>query len=144
MREPKFKIIDFKHTFEGEVKFSEVDSFNVVHNLSYLYWLEWARTDFLFEIGFPRTDEIFSENMPLMTVNSNVNYFKSLGFTDRYKVLTKVIKIGNSSIHFGNLIINKDRDIILDATTVLVYTDKNTGRPIDFPDNVRNLLEKGI
>lgn len=130
---------EFKHEYNGEVKFSEVDSFNVVHNLAYLYWLEWARTQYLFDIGMPRDDSIFSKRMPIMTVHSEVDYYSSMRFTDKYTVLTKVSNIGDSSITFINQVYSIDR-LILEAKSILVYVNTENGKPVTIPDFVREKI----
>ncbi|MFN3195084.1 MAG: acyl-CoA thioesterase [Chlorobiota bacterium] len=136
----KFDRNSFKHQYTGDVKFSEVDSFNVVHNLAYLYWLEWARTQYLFDIGLPKDDSIFSKQMPILTVRNEVDYYNSLHFTDRYIVLTKVDKIGDSSISFVNQVYN-DKDVLaLEAKTILVYVDLSTESPIRIPDHIRKKI----
>lgn len=130
---------EFKHEYNGEVKFSEVDSFNVVHNLAYLYWLEWARTQYLFDIGMPRDDSIFSKRMPIMTVHSEVDYYSSMRFTDKYTVLTKVSNIGDSSITFINQVYSIDK-LILEAKSILVYVNIENGKPVTIPDFVREKI----
>lgn len=136
----KFDRNSFKHQYTGDVKFSEVDSFNVVHNLAYLYWLEWARTQYLFDIGLPKDDSIFSKQMPILTVRNEVDYYNSLHFTDKYIVLTKVDNIGDSSISFVNQVYN-DKDVLaLEARTILVYVDLSTESPIRIPDHIRNKI----
>ena len=139
--ETKYNRDEFKHEYAGEVKFSEVDSFNIVHNLAYLYWLEWARTQYLFDIGMPRDNSIFSIRMPIMTVHSEVDYYSSMRFTDRYTVLTKASKIGDSSITFINQIHSVDK-LILEAKSVLVYVDTKSGKPETIPDFVREMINK--
>jgi YbgC/YbaW family acyl-CoA thioester hydrolase len=139
--ETKYNRDEFRHEYTGEVKFSEVDSFNVVHNLAYLYWLEWARTQYLFDIGMPRDNSIFSIRMPIMTVHSEVDYYSSVRFTDRYTVLTKVSKVGDSSITFINQIYSVDK-LILEAKSVLVYVDTKSGKPETIPDFVREMINK--
>lgn len=137
--ETKYKREEFRHEYTGEVKFSEVDSFNVVHNLAYLYWLEWARTQYLFDIGMPRDNSIFSIRMPIMTVHSEVDYYNSMRFTDRYTVLTKVSKIGDSSITFVNQVYSADK-LILEAKSILVYVDTENGKPETIPEFVREKI----
>lgn len=137
----KYDGYEFRNVYTGEVKFSEVDSFNVVHNIAYLYWLEWARTQYLFDVGMPRDDSIFSMRMPIMTVHSEVDYFSSMKFTDRYSVLTKVSKIGDSSITFINQVYSGD-NLILEAKSILVYVNKENGKPESIPDFVREKINK--
>lgn len=137
----KYKKEEFKHEYSGEVKFSEVDSFKVVHNLTYLYWLEWARTQYLFDIGLPRDDSMFSVQMPILTVHSEVDYYNSLKFTDKYVVLTKISKIGDSSITFINQVYSGDL-LVLEASSVLVYVDMSDGKTKTIPDDIREMIKK--
>ena len=137
----KYKKEEFKHEYSGEVKFSEVDSFKVVHNLTYLYWLEWARTQYLFDIGLPRDDSMFSVQMPILTVHSEVDYYNSLKFTDKYIVLTKISKIGESSITFINQVYSEDI-LVLEASSVLVYVDMSDGKTKTIPDDIREMIKK--
>ncbi|TNE33080.1 acyl-CoA thioesterase [bacterium] len=137
----KYKKEEFKHEYTGEVKFSEVDSFKVVHNLTYLYWLEWARTQYLFDIGLPRDDSMFSVQMPILTVHSEVDYYNSLKFTDKYIVLTKISKIGESSITFINQVYSEDI-LVLEASSVLVYVDMSDGKTKTIPDDIREMIKK--
>lgn len=137
----KYKKEEFKHEYTGEVKFSEVDSFKVVHNLTYLYWLEWARTQYLFDIGLPRDDSMFSVQMPILTVHSEVDYYNSLKFTDKYIVLTKISKIGDSSITFINQVYSEDI-LVLEASSVLVYVDMSDGKTKTIPDDIREMIKK--
>jgi YbgC/YbaW family acyl-CoA thioester hydrolase len=131
----KNELDNYRHTYSGEVKFSEVDSFGVVHNIAYLYWIEWARTQYLFDIAHTKNSEYFTKDLPLMTVTTNIDYLSSLRFADEYKVLTKVSKLGRSSVTFENLTVagNDDR-IINKASSVLVYVDAATQRSKPFPD----------
>lgn len=137
----KYKKEEFRHEYSGEVKFSEVDSFKVVHNLTYLYWLEWARTQYLFDIGLPRDDSMFSVQMPILTVHSEVDYYNSLKFTDKYVVLTKISKIGDSSITFINQVYSGDL-LVLEASSVLVYVDMSDGKTKTIPDDIREMIKK--
>lgn len=130
-----------RHKYSGEVKFSEVDSFGVVHNLSYLYWLEWARTEFLFDIGLPKDDSLFSIRYPLMTVNSIINYYNPIKFTDIYTVYTGVKNIGRSSLTFENEIYSKDEKI-LGAQTTLVYVDRQTNKSLELPKELIERIKK--
>lgn len=137
----KYKKEEFRHEYSSEVKFSEVDSFKVVHNLTYLYWLEWARTQYLFDIGLPRDDSMFSVQMPILTVHSEVDYYNSLKFTDKYVVLTKISKIGDSSITFINQVYSGDL-LVLEASSVLVYVDMSDGKTKTIPDDIREMIKK--
>lgn len=130
----------YKHIKSSRVEFSDVDSFGVVHNLTYPYWIEWARTDYLFTIGMPLNNKTFTKENPLMTVHTELNYFNSLKFTDTYHVLTRLSEIGKSSITFRNLILNDNKEIILLSSSVLVYVHAENSQAIEIPDHLRKQI----
>ena len=132
----------FKHLYNGEVKFSEVDSFGVVHNIQYLYWIEWARTQYLFDIGMPKSQEFFSKKFPLMTVHTKIDYFNSAKFTSEYLVHTRAAFIKNSSIGFENIIKLRNNTLIARCEGVLVYVNSTNGKVERIPDILRDLVKQ--
>jgi acyl-CoA thioester hydrolase len=132
----------FKHFWEGEVKFSEVDSFNVVHNIQYLYWIEWARTQYLFDIGMPKNEQFFSKQFPLMTVHTKIDYYNSAKFTNEYRVYSRVAFIKNSSIGFENIVTFRSQNKIAQCEGILVYVDSKSGKVERLPDFLRSLVKQ--
>lgn len=136
----KDEINFFKHKLTGRVEFSQVDSFGVVHNLQYFYFLEWARTDYLRAIGLKLNPLTFLKEYPIMTVHSEIDYFAPLKFNDTYIVLTRVDFIKNSSLGFKNLIINTDSELIIRGSSILVNVDPKTLESVRIPNDFRELI----
>lgn len=134
----------FKHKIEGEVRFSEVDSFQVVHNLAYLYWIEWARTQYLFNVADTRDSDYFTREMPLMTVHHTIDYHSSLRFADKYSVRTRTARLGDSSIRLESIVLGPETKPVVSSETVMVYVDaaNSDGRPIPFPEEYRQRIAK--
>ena len=63
----------FKFYVEGKVQFSEVDSFEVVHNIQYLYWMENSRLEYLDKIGIKIEKNTIREKLPLMVVSTSIS-----------------------------------------------------------------------
>lgn len=137
----KYNKSDFKHKYTGEVQFSEVDSFNVAHNIIYLYWLEWARTQYLFDIGVNRANDFFPKILPILVAHSEIDYYNSIYFSNQYTVLTKVLQIGDSSIKFINQVYCEDK-LIAEASAVMVNVNPITKEPERIPDYLRDLVNK--
>lgn len=131
----------YKHIFIGRVQFSEVDSFGVAHNLKYLYWLEWARTDYLRSIGLKMNPKTFLTEHPIMTVHSEIDYFESCRFNDEYNVYTRISWIKNSSLCFENIITSEDR-LLVKASSILVNVNPKTGESVRIDDKLRTLVKK--
>ncbi len=131
----------YKHMMSGLVKFDEVDSFGVVHNIKYMYYLEWARTEYLRSIGMPINHRTFTLELPLMVVHSEIDYLNSLMFRSKYEVLSRVSKVKKSSILFENLIRNEDGELIVKASAVMVHLDPENYKPGLLPRELRDKIK---
>ena len=130
----------FKHSFQGTVQFSEVDSYGVVHNLKYFYWLEWARTDYLKALGVNVNPATFISEHPLMTVHSELDYFSPLKFMDSYIVLSRIEWIKESSLCFENIILSKNGVISAKGKSILVNVNPKKGESTRIEDDLRKLI----
>ncbi len=131
----------YKHMIPGKVRFDEVDSFGVVHNIKYLYYLEWARTEYLRSIGMPINHRTFTLELPLMVVHSEIDYLNSLMFTNKYEVLSRVSKVKKSSILFENIIRNEEGELIVKASAVMVHLDPENYKPGLLPRELRDKIK---
>lgn len=130
----------YKHRYKGRVQFSEVDSFGVAHNLKYLYWLEWARTDYLRTIGLNVNPKTFLTEYPIMTVHSEIDYYEPCRFNDEYNVYTRISWIKNSSLCFENVITSEER-LLVKASSVLVNVNPATRESVRINDELRKLVK---
>jgi acyl-CoA thioester hydrolase len=130
----------FKHKTEGRVRFDEVDSFGVAHNIRYFYWIEWARINYLNDIGYKMKPDTFLNELPVMTVHSSADYYKPLRFFEDYAVLTRVSSIGTSSLRFENVVLNSKSEISLISSAVLVNVVKETAEPAPVPGKLKEMI----
>ena len=134
------EISKFKFVTNDQVKFHEVDSFGVVHNIQYFYFLEWARTKYLEWVGFPLNQKTFTKEHPIMTVHHEMDYFNPMYFTNEYEVLTRTRVIKNSSLIIDNIIRIPDGKIIVKASVTLVYMSNVDYKPTRIPDEYREKI----
>tara|TARA_Y100001935_G_scaffold32535_1_gene25847 strand:+ start:213 stop:599 length:387 start_codon:yes stop_codon:yes gene_type:complete len=110
------------------------DSGGVVYYANYLRYLERARTEALFSIGYSN-NKIQKEFDALIIVKScNIEYRKSSFLEDELTVRSFVKSITKTSF-FMNQIITKEDDIIVEAQVHLVFVDKK-GKPKKIPDEI--------
>ena len=110
----------FKHSVKSKVKFHEVDSYGVVHNLQYGFWLEWARTEYLSNLGIKLNPKTYISEIPVMVVHSELDYFNPAVFYEEYEVLLRISFIKNSSLGFENIIKTKT-NLLVFAKIILVF-----------------------
>ena len=117
-----------------KVYYEDTDSGGVVYYANYLKFLERARTEALYSIGYSNK-KIKDKFESLIIVKScNIEYKKSSFLEDELLVRSFVKSITRTSF-FMNQIITKDKDIIVDAPVHLVFIN-NKGKPIKIPDEI--------
>jgi len=117
-----------------KVYYEDTDSGGVVYYANYLKFLERARTEALFSIGFSNK-KIQEEFDALIIVKScNIEYKKSAFLEDELTIRSFVKSITKTSF-FMNQIITKDEKIIVEALVHLVFIDKK-GKPIKIPKDI--------
>lgn len=138
--ETNFQIQLFKHKFSARVRFAEVDSSAVVHNVQYHFWAEHARTEYFREIGIPMHPKTFNSDFPLMVVHSEIDHFATAGFGDEYTILTRTVSVKNSSLLMENLIYSGER-LLAKAKCNYVHLSAIDGRPQRISDSLRQLIK---
>ena len=117
-----------------KVYYEDTDSGGVVYYANYLKYMERARTEALFSIGYSNT-KIQKEFESLIIVKScNIEYKKSAFLEDELTIRSFVKSITKTSF-FMNQIITRDEDIIVEAQVHLVFVDKK-GKPIKIPEEI--------
>ena len=117
-----------------KVYYEDTDSGGVVYYANYLKFLERARTEALFSIGYSNK-KIQNEFNSLIIVKScNIEYKKSAHLEDDLTVRSFVKSITKTSF-FMNQIITKDEEIIVEAQIHLVFVNTE-GKPVRIPDEI--------
>jgi acyl-CoA thioester hydrolase len=117
-----------------KVYYEDTDSGGVVYYANYLKFLERARTEALFSIGFSNK-KIEQEFDSLIIVKScNIEYKKPAYLENELTIRSFVKSITKTSF-FMNQIITKDDEEIVEAKTHLVFINRN-GKPVKIPDNI--------
>ena len=117
-----------------KVYYEDTDSGGVVYYANYLKFLERARTEALFSIGYSN-NKIQEEFKSLIIVKScNIEYKKSAYLEDELTIRSFVRSITKTSF-FMNQIITKNNELIVEAQIHLVFVNKD-GKPIKIPDQI--------
>ena len=117
-----------------KVYYEDTDAGGVVYYANYLNYLERARTEALFSIGFSNKKIQDQFNSLIIVKSCNIEYKKSAFLEDELIVRSFVKSITKTSF-FMNQIITKDEKIIVEAQVHLVFIDKN-GKPIKIPEDI--------
>ena len=117
-----------------KIYYEDTDSGGVVYYANYLKFLERARTEALFSIGFSNK-KIKKKFSSLIIVKScNIEYKKSAFLEDELTIRSFVKSITKTSF-FMNQIITRGDDEIADSKIHLVFVNKD-GKPVKIPESV--------
>ena len=117
-----------------KVYYEDTDSGGVVYYANYLKFLERARTEALFSIGYSNK-KIKDDFSSLIIVKAcNIEYKKSAHLEDELSIRSFVKSITKTSF-FMNQKITKGDDIIVEAQIHLVFVNTE-GKPIKIPDEI--------
>ena len=129
-------------SYNFRIRYSEVDAQKIVYNSHYLTFLDVSIFEFFDAIGFNQEEYIKETNNEFHTVRAVVEYKAPATLGDTIEVLTRIKKIGNSSITFQQEIYLHESDKLL-ATGEIVWVNTNQEEmvPITVPDYLRQLLK---
>jgi len=117
-----------------KVYYEDTDSGGVVYYANYLKFLERARTEALFSIGYSNKIIQNEFNSLIIVKSCNIEYKKSAHLEDELTVRSFVKSITKTSF-FMNQIITKDKETIVEAQVHLVFVDTE-GKPVKIPDEI--------
>jgi acyl-CoA thioester hydrolase len=120
------------------VRYSETDQMGIVYYGNYAQYLEQGRTDWLRSLGL--TYKFIEEHQVMLPViNLNIDYKKPAKYDDLLTIKTSLLEIPSVKIKFYYEIHNQDDELLVTATTSLVFIDSITRKLIKAPGY---LLEK--
>ncbi len=117
-----------------KVYYEDTDTGGIVYYANYLKFLERARTEALFSIGYSN-NKIQEEFKSLIIVKScNIEYKKSAYLEDELTIRSFVKSITKTSF-FMNQIITRNNEVIVEAQIHLVFVNKD-GKPKKIPEQI--------
>ena len=117
-----------------KVYYEDTDSGGVVYYANYLRFLERARTEALYSIGYSNK-KVKDEFHSLIIVKScNIDFKKPALLEDELTIRSFVKSITKTSF-FMNQIITRGNEVIVEAQVHLVFVDIN-GKPVKIPEGI--------
>ena len=117
-----------------KVYYEDTDSGGVVYYANYLKFLERARTEALYSIGYSNKKVKENFNSLIIVKACNIEYKKSAYLEDELTIRSFVKSITKTSFSMSQ-IITRGGDKIVDAQIQLVFVDIN-GKPKKIPDEI--------
>lgn len=120
------------------IRFSETDMFGHVNNVSAFIYFEQARIEYLSQIGI-FSEEATEAKIPVVA-DLQCDYIEQLYFGETLKLYVKANSVGKSSADIHYLGLNDEEKVCLIGRGRLVNIDINSGKPVEFSEEERNLM----
>ena len=117
-----------------KVYYEDTDAGGIVYYANYLKFLERARTEALFTLGFNNKKIKEDFGSLIMVKSCNIEYKKSALLEDELNIRSFVKSISKTSF-FMNQFITRGEDIIVEAKVHLVFIN-NKGKPMRIPGSL--------
>ena len=128
--------------FYLKVYYEDTDAGGIVYYANYLKFLERARSEFIYKLGFSNTLLKKKHDILIIVKSCNIEYKKPAVFEDKLKISTLLKKISTTSfIMYQN--IKRNNELIAFADICLVAVNSK-GKPTKIPNQLKNLLIKYV
>jgi acyl-CoA thioester hydrolase len=132
-----------KNLTKLRVRYGETDQMGIVYYGNYAQYLEQGRTEWLRELGFSYK-WMEANNIHLPVINLNIDYKAPAHYDDLLTVTTSLKKIPTFKIEFDYEIHNEAGQLLVSASTALVFVNSNTKKLQKAPDYLLNKLDESL
>lgn len=123
---------------EIQKRFSDIDSFRHVNNVSQQMYFDVGKSDFFDRLLGP---EILFAPVRIITAATDTSYMGQIRFEDRIAVTTCVERIGTNSLTLLQRIVADDGTVRSQSRSVMVAFDFEAQQSVPVPDAWRRALE---
>jgi thioesterase-3 len=128
-----------QHLFDITVRSTDVDFIGHVNNAKYLEYMEWARFDWMCQLGFTLEELQRRAIMPVV-VNIVINYRKELRMLEQIQVRSSAVRWGEKSFVIRQEVFNQKGELACDADVTMVMIDAKTRRAAALPADLASVL----
>ena len=128
--------------YDLKVFYEDTDAGGVVYYANYLKFLERARSEAIYSLGFSNTQ--LKENFWIVIIvkSCNINYIKSAVFEDKLSVFSSLKKLSNTSFIMQQEI-KRDEELLSTSEICLVCINREK-KPTKIPDELKSSLKDFI
>jgi len=130
----------FSHQIYLRIRYSETDQMGFCYYGNYPVFLELGRVEALRSLGVSYR-ELEDQGILLPVTSLHIEYKKPLRYDEQFKVKTKLTAFSSCSVTFDYELLNLNDQITTIASTVLVFTDARSLKPIRIPKSLMDALK---
>ena len=123
-----------------QLRFNDLDTLGHVNNSVYFQLFDLGKTDYFTRVNGAPLDW---EQVPIMLVNVNCDFMAQTRYGEPLEVLTRLDRVGNTSITLMQALRNKDTgEVKCACRSVSAYLDLATLQPTPVPERWREALAR--
>ncbi len=126
--------------FSFRVRYGETDQMGVVYHGNYAQYLEIGRVEWLRQLGISYKS-MEERGVMLPVISLQMNFKKSATYDDLITIRTKLKRTPAVKIEFDFEIFNEEKELLVEANTILAFMDMKKMRPIKCPSYLLELIE---
>ena len=128
-----------KFSFTVKIYYEDTDAGGVVYYANYLKFLERARSEAIYSLGYTNSSILERFGVLLIVKSCNIEYKKPARLEDTLEIISEIKSFTKTSFLMKQSIL-RNNEIISDAEIHLVSVDKN-GKPSKIPEDLKKKLE---
>tara|TARA_B110000285_G_scaffold59186_1_gene67947 strand:- start:5252 stop:5665 length:414 start_codon:yes stop_codon:yes gene_type:complete len=133
----------FQSTAKVRVRYAETDQMGYCYYGNYAQYYEVARVEGLRKLGISYKD-LEAQGYLLPVSEFHIKYILPAYYDEELLVKCTIYELPKIKIKFNYEIHNINGDLLNFGSTTLVFVDKQTKKPVNCPDLLKNKLSKII
>ena len=125
--------------FQIKVYYEDTDSTGRVYHSNYLNYLERARTEYIYNLGYNHSELFKKYDLYFVVKKMNIDFKSSAKFEDILNIKSKVLELTKYKIIFNQQILRNE--IMLIEAEVVIVSINSMGKLIKIPNEMINKLE---
>ena len=130
----------FKYNLK--IYYEDTDAGGVVYYANYLKFLERARSEAIYELGYSNIELKKKFGILIIVKSCNIEYKKPAMFEDKLTVISTINEITKTSFIMKQNI-KKNQELIASTDIHLVVVNLD-GKPTKIPDDLKNKLSQNV
>ena len=129
-----------RHEYKVRVQYADTDRMDMVYHGTYARFLEAARVEMLRDLGFVYA-ELEASGVLLPVVQLNMGFKKPARYDEVLSVFTRVVRTPTSRLDLSCQI-ECNGSLLVDAEVILVFVNRDTGKPMRAPKALVEAIER--
>jgi|ERR1035441_5650658 acyl-CoA thioester hydrolase len=121
-------------------RYAETDQMGYVYYGNYALYFEVARVEAMRDLGMSYR-ELEQRGIMLPVVSFNIEYLKPALYDENLNIITKIIELPSVRIKFDYETYNESGELLNNASTTLVFINKEKNKPCRPPEDFMDLLK---